>query len=126
MTSQVVEGTWIHMGGYGWFKLGAKKITFTAFHPDKLKLAFPSPDAFSTSLKSFLMSRIDFTLFTSKNITCLLWKLKTKFTSPIAKSTSPGLLNTTFFVRCLRVNGYLSTGYCLVVYFSLVNHILNK
>ena len=32
-----------------------------------------------------------------KNCTCPLGKLKTEFTSPIAKSTSPGLLDTTFF-----------------------------
>ena len=104
MTSQVVEGTWIHMGGYGWFKLGAKKITFTACHSGNLKLAFPSSDAFSTSLKSFLMSRIDLTvllLFKFLYITCLLCQLKTEFISPIAKSTSPGLLDTTFFVCCL-------------------------
>ena len=35
----------------------------------------------------------------SKNITCPLGKLKTEFTSPIAKSTSPGLSDTTFFAR---------------------------
>ena len=36
----------------------------------------------------------------SKNITCPSGKLKTEFTSPIAKSTSPGLLDTTFFACC--------------------------
>ena len=41
---------------------GAKKITFTAYHSGKLKLAFTSPDVISTSPKSFLMSRIDFTV----------------------------------------------------------------
>ena len=35
----------------------------------------------------------------SKNITCLSGKLKTEFTSPKAKSTSPGLSDTTFFAR---------------------------
>ena len=33
---------------------GAKKITFTAYHSGKLKLAFTSPDVISTSPKSFL------------------------------------------------------------------------
>ena len=41
---------------------GAKKIIFTACHPGKLKLAFTSPDVISTSPKSFLTSRIDFTV----------------------------------------------------------------
>ena len=41
---------------------GAKKIIFTAYHSGTLKLAFTSPDVISTSPKSFLMSRIDFTV----------------------------------------------------------------
>ena len=40
----------------------AKKIIFTARHSGKLKLAFTSPDIISTSPKSFLTSRIDFTV----------------------------------------------------------------
>ena len=41
---------------------GAKKIFFTACLPGKLKLAFTSPVIISTSPKSFLTSRIDFTV----------------------------------------------------------------
>ena len=41
---------------------GAKKIIFIACHSGKLKLAFTSPDIISTSPKSFLTSRIDFTV----------------------------------------------------------------
>ena len=41
---------------------GAKKIIFTACHLGKLKLEFTSPDFISTSPKSFLTSRIDFTV----------------------------------------------------------------
>ena len=41
---------------------GAKKIIFTPCHSGKLKLAFTSPDFISTSPKSFLTSRIDFTV----------------------------------------------------------------
>jgi len=41
---------------------GAKKIIFTACHSGKLKLAFTSPNVISTSPKSFLTSRIDFTV----------------------------------------------------------------
>ena len=36
----------------------------------------------------------------SKNSTCPSGKLRTEFTSPIAKSTSSRLSDTTFFVRC--------------------------
>ena len=64
---------------------GAKKIIFTA------------------SPKSFLTSRIHFTILLLfeflKKITCTSGKLKTEFTSPKAKSTSPGLSDTTFFAR---------------------------
>jgi len=41
---------------------GAKKVIFTACHLGKLKLAFTSPNVISTSSKTFLMSRIDFTV----------------------------------------------------------------
>ena len=41
---------------------GAKKIIFTACHSGTLKLAFTSPNIISTSPKSFLTSRIDFTV----------------------------------------------------------------
>ena len=41
----------------------------------------------------------------SKNITCPSGKLKTEFTSPIEKSTSPGLSDTiTSFARCIHVH----------------------
>ena len=84
---------------------GAKKIILTACHSSKLKLAFTSPHVISTSPKSFLTSRIDFTVLLLfeflKNITCPSGRLKTEFTSPIAKSTSPGLSDTTFFARCV-------------------------
>ena len=36
----------------------------------------------------------------SKDITCQSGKLKTDFTSLIAKSTNPGLWDTTFFAHC--------------------------
>ena len=39
-----------------------------------------------------------------KNSTCPSGKLRTKITSPIAKSTLPGLSDTTFFARCLTVH----------------------
>ena len=53
----------------------------------------------------------------SKNITCLSGKLRTEFTSPIAKSTSPGLLDTAFFARCVchEDTGVLSHFYSQVI-----------
>ena len=83
---------------------GAKKIIFTVCHSGKLKLAFTSPDVISTRPRSFLMSRIDFNSssvieIAQKNITCPSGKLTTEFTSLIAKSTSLGVSDTTFFAR---------------------------
>ena len=60
---------------------GAKKIIFTACHLGKLKLAFTSPDVISTSPKSFLMSRIDFTVL-------LLFKFLKKHHLPIGQVNS--------------------------------------
>ena len=75
---------------------GAKKIIFTACHWGKLKLAFASQDVISTSPKSFLTSRIDFTVL-------LLFKLLKKYRLPIrqvkTEFISPGLLDVTFFAR---------------------------
>ena len=39
-------------------------------------------------------------LNSSKYFTCPSGKLRTEFTSPIAKSTSPGLSDASFFARC--------------------------
>ena len=81
----------------------------------KIHVAFTSPDIISTSPKSFLTSPAElisqFFCYSnsSKNITCPLGKLKTEFTSLIAKSTSHGLLDTTFFARCGENNTYLRT-----------------
>ena len=102
---------------------GAKKIIFTACHLGKLKLAFTSPDTISTSPKSFLMSRIYFTVlllfeFLKKHhLPVHHDKRVTEFTSPIAKSTSPGLLDTAFFTHCVchEDTGVLSHFYCQVI-----------
>ena len=48
-------------------------------------------------------------LNSSKYFTCQFGKLRTEFTSPIAKSTSPRLSDTTFFARCAT-----SLFYCFV------------
>ena len=69
----------------------------------KLKIAFTSPNVNSTSPKIFwwaeLISNFFCKLNSSKYFTCPSGKLRTEFTSPIAKSTSPGLSDTTFFAR---------------------------
>ena len=59
----------------------AKKVSFTACHLDKLKLAFTSPNVISTSPKHVLMVRIDLTIPSSKNFSGPSGKLRTKFTS---------------------------------------------
>ena len=87
---------------------GAKKVIFTACHSGKLKLTFTSPNIISTSPKNVLMSRLisQFfcNLYSSKNFTCPSGKLITEFTRPIAKSSSPGLSDTTFFACCARID----------------------
>jgi len=83
---------------------GAKKVIFTACHSGKLKLTFTSPNIISTSPKNVLMSRLISQFFcnlnSAKDFNCPSSKLITEFTSPIAKSTSPWLSDTTFFARC--------------------------
>ena len=86
---------------------GAKKVSFTAYRLGKLWLAFTSPKFISTSPKNFLiswglMAQFFCSLNSSKNFTCPADKLRTEFTSPIAKSTSPGLSDTTFFKTRIR------------------------
>ena len=55
--------------------------------------------------KPSLISRIDYNpsviWISPKNFTCPLAKLRTKITSPIAKSSSPGLSDMTFFACCV-------------------------
>ena len=84
---------------------GAKKVIFKACHSGKLKLACTSPNVISTiATKTFwwaeLIAQFFCNLNSSKTSTCPLGKLRTKFASPIAKSTSPRLLATTFFACC--------------------------
>ena len=91
----------------------AKKINFTACHSGKLKLAFTGQTSFQLAPKAFWREELISPFFcysnSSKNITFRSGKLKTEFTSPIAKSTSPiakstspGLSDTTFFARYLH------------------------
>ena len=99
----VSEGGWGVGGGE---RHGTKKIIFTACHSGKLKLAFTSQDVVSTNPKNFLtfcpaelISQFFCYSNSSKTITCLSGKLKTEFTSPIAKLNRRGLSDT-IFVAC--------------------------
>ena len=63
---------------------------------------FTSPKFISTSPRNVLISRTDYTVpsviwTAQKNFTSPSGKLRTEFTSLIAKSTSPGLSDNTFF-----------------------------
>ena len=76
----------------------AKKVIFTACHSDQLKIAFTGPKVISTSPETFLWADlISQTLLYFEFLKKL--DLRTEFTSPIAKSTNPELLDTTFFAR---------------------------
>ena len=57
------------------------------------------PQEFIRNLKHLSYSTFVI-LILRKIFACLSGKLSTEFTSPIAKSTSPGLSDTTFFARC--------------------------
>ena len=98
-----VASSFFGTGGGIFAHQGANKVNFTARHLGKLKLTFTSPNIISTSLKNVLMSKLISQFFcnlnSSKNVTCQSGKLITEFTSPIAKSTSPELSDTTFFAH---------------------------
>ena len=85
-------------------------VIFKACHSGKLKLEYTSPNIISTSPKTYwwaeLISQFFCYLNSSQNFTCrqvnLSDKLRTKFTNPIAKSTSLRLSDTTFFAHWYR------------------------
>ena len=91
---------------------GAKKIIFIACHSGKLT-KYITHMSFQLAPKAFWWTELISQFFcysnSSKNITCLTGKLKTELTSPITKSTSPGLLNTAFFA-CWRTNVHWCLG----------------
>ena len=83
-------------------------------------VALTSPDVISTSPNAFWWAELISQFFcysnTSTNISCPSGKLKTEFTYPIAKSTSPELSDTTFFARWV---GYLY-GFSVVARMDLI------
>ena len=78
---------------------GAKKFIFTACHLGKLMLAFTSPDIISTSPKSFLTGRNDFTVL-------LLFEFLKKHHLPIGPSWK-------FFVHVTGQNETILTSYTI-------------
>ena len=114
---------------FRWVKQGAKKVSFTACHSGKLQLACTSPQVISTSPKT-LISRIDYNPsvigICPKNSTCVSSKLRTKITSPIAKSTSPGLSDTTFFSCWFKANTRQSSDFCIFCSLHDVHHFAEK
>ena len=61
-----------------------------------------------------------------KNFICPLCKLRTEITSPIAKSTSPGLSDTTFFAHWPLTLDFFSLGHTLFFHcFTVVIMMLN-
>ena len=62
----------------------------------QIKSLQPAPKAFWWR---GMITQFSCNLNSSKNFICLLGKLRTQFTSPIANSTSPGLSDTTFFAH---------------------------
>ena len=77
---------------------GAKKVIFTACYSGKLKLAFTSPKVISTSPQNFHGSSVSW-IPQNTSLSGKLRQWRTKFTSPIAQSTSPELSDTAFLSR---------------------------
>ena len=79
--------------------------------------------SFQLAPKPFLISRFDYNSsviwISSKNSTCPSGKLLTKITSPIAKSTSHGLSDMTFFARWSWW-----TGYCNIIMISFFTYLI--
>ena len=86
--------------------------------------------SFQLAPKLFLISRIDYNSsvigICSKNSTCLSNKLRTKITSPIAKSTSPGLSDTTFFACWVEANTRQSSHFCTFCSLHGLHHFAEK
>ena len=86
-----------------------KSFLQLAIRASCMKLAFTSTDIISTSPKTFwwaeLISQFFCYLNSSKNITCPSGKLKTEFSSPIAKSTSMRAIGH-YFLCTLYHQGY--------------------
>ena len=80
---------------------GAKKVSFTACHSGKLKVAFTSPILLQLAPKTFwwveLISQFFCNLNFSKKLSYPFGKLRKKFAIPVAKFTRLRQSDTTFF-----------------------------
>ena len=95
---------WMERSGYNYlrFRVQRKSVLHPAIRASCSEHVI-ALKSFQLAPKPFLMSRIDCNpsviWICPKNSTCPSRKLRTKITSPIAKSTSPRLSDTTFFAR---------------------------
>ena len=85
---------------------GCKEVMFTACHSDELELTFTSPNIISTSPKSvwwadWFRSSSVIWIPQKTSLACMMGKLRKEFSSPIAKSTSPGPSDTYFLYTLL-------------------------
>ena len=85
--------------------------------------------SFQLAPKLFLI-RIDYnpsvTGICPKNSTRQSGKLRTKITRLIAKSTSPGLSDTTFFACWVKANTRQSSDFCIFCYLHDPHHFAEK
>ena len=83
---------------------GAKKVILKLAIWESWSQQILAQTSFQLAHETFwwaeLISQFFCNLNSSKNFTCPLGKLRTEFTSAIAKSISLGLSHTTFFARC--------------------------
>ena len=107
---------------------GCKESHFYSlpFGQAEANIIFVSPNIISTSPKNVLMSRLISQFFCNlnslKNFTCLSGKLKTEFTSSIAKSTSPGYRTLLSLICTLLLSNWYDQFFFVVLtrYFARV------
>ena len=84
-----------------------RKSVLQLYRSSKWQPTFTSPGVILISQEKSFEEQGEFQFFCNvnflKKIVCLSGKLRTKFTSPIAKSTSPRLLDMTFFAHCILI-----------------------
>ena len=96
---------------FAWTVTGCKESQFYSLPFGQAVALHVAHKSFQLAPKPLLISRIDYSpsviwISQKKNSSCLSGKLRTKFTSPIAKSPSPGLSDMTFFSRCSENQQY--------------------
>ena len=96
---------------FAWTVTGCKESQFYSLPFGQAVALHVAHKSFQLAPKSLLISRIYYSpsviWISQKNSTCPSGKLRTKFTSPIAKSPIPGLSDTTFFPHCSENQQYI-------------------